>query len=85
MEKIFCTKLKCQSESLGFSVIPGLLGERILKEISRKAWSQWLEYQTILINEYRLNLLEPEAKTFLMAEMKKFLFDESVESPDLQH
>ena len=83
MGTIFCTKLKCQGESLSFPVIPGLLGERILKEISRKAWSQWLEYQTILINEYRLNLLEPEAKTFLMAEMKKFLFDESVESPNL--
>ena len=84
MGKIFCTKLKCESESLSFSVIPGLLGERILKEISQKAWSQWLEHQTILINEYRLNLLEPEAKVFLIAEMKKFLFNENVEISGLQ-
>lgn len=81
MAKIFCTKLKSEGLALHFSPIPGVLGQRILKEISEEAWSQWLAHQTILINEYRLNLLEPEAKAFLMAEMKKFLFDESTEKP----
>jgi len=81
MTKIFCTKLKSEGVALDFLPIPGALGQRIQTEISQEAWSQWLAHQTILINEYRLNLLESEAKQFLMDEMKKFLFDESTEKP----
>lgn len=55
---------------------PGELGQRIYKEISQETWQQWLNHQTMLINEYRLNMLEPEAKTLLIKEMKKFLFGE---------
>ena len=42
----------------------------------------WLDHQTMLINEYRLNLLDKEAKEMLSKEMEKFLFsDEKIEKP----
>ena len=44
--------------------------------ISKEAWELWLGHQTMLINEYRLNLVEPKARTFLKEEMIKFLFEE---------
>ena len=81
MTKIFCAKLKSEGTAFDFLPIPGVLGVRIQQEISQEGWSQWLAHQTILINEYRLNLLEPEAKKFLMAEMEKFLFDEDAKTP----
>jgi Fe-S cluster biosynthesis and repair protein YggX len=59
-----------------YAPIPGELGQRILRSISQEAWSKWLDHQTILINEYRLNLLEAEAKKFLLKEMENFLFGE---------
>ncbi|GGF90774.1 MULTISPECIES: oxidative damage protection protein [Cysteiniphilum] len=82
MTDIFCEKLKQQGTAMQYAPIPGELGQRIFKSISQEAWSKWLDHQTILINEYRLNLLEPEAKKFLMTEMEKFLFGEGSEKPD---
>ena len=41
----------------------------------------WLAHQTMLINEYRLNLLEPESRKFIEQEMEKFLFGDGSEKP----
>ncbi len=73
---IHCVKLDAPAEGLAFPPFPGPLGERIFNNISKPVWQQWLGHQTILINEYKLSLLEPEAKKFLETEMKKFLFSE---------
>ena len=81
MTTIFCQKLKQDLEALQFAPMPGALGEKILANISKPAWQQWLNHQTMLINEYRLNLLDPTAKQFLRTEMEKFLFGEGSEKP----
>lgn len=73
---VHCVKLGIESEGLALPPFPGPVGQRIFNEISKLAWQQWLGHQTMLINEYRLNLLEPEAKKFLETEMKRFLFSE---------
>ena len=71
---IHCQKL--QKEAQGFSKppYPGNLGQRIYDHISEEAWGLWLAHQTMLINEYRLSLIDPKARTFLEQEMEKFLF-----------
>jgi Fe-S cluster biosynthesis and repair protein YggX len=53
---------------------PGALGEKIFKEVSQEQWQAWIARQTMLINEYRLNVLEDAAKQFLKDEMIAFLF-----------
>ncbi len=79
---VFCEKLHSEAEGLAFQPYPGALGQRIFDHISQTAWDQWLGHQTILINEYRLNMLEPTARQFLAVEMEKFLFGEGSEKPD---
>jgi Fe-S cluster biosynthesis and repair protein YggX len=76
MRQVFCQKLKKEAEGLDFHPYPGPLGQRIYDSISKEAWELWLGHQTMLINEYRLNLVEPKARTFLKEEMIKFLFEE---------
>jgi len=78
---IHCTKLDHDAEGLDFAPWPGLLGQRIYAEISKPAWQQWLAHQTMLINENRLNPLDPKARQFLAAEMEKFLFGDGAEKP----
>ena len=73
---VHCVRLGIEAEGLALPPFPGPLGQRIFNEISKPAWQQWLGHQTMLINEYRLNLLEPEAKKLLETEMKRFLFSE---------
>lgn len=71
---VHCAKLDTDAEGLDFAPWPGPLGQRIYAEISKPAWQQWLAHQTILINEYRLNPLDPQARKYLSEEMEKFLF-----------
>jgi len=82
MKTIFCQKLKQELPALNVQPYPGTLGEKITHEISAQAWDMWLAHQTLLINEYRLNLLDATARQFLKAEMDKFLFGDGSETPD---
>lgn len=75
---IFCEKLQLEEEGLDFNPYPGSLGEKIFQHISKKAWQMWLNQQTMLINEYRLNTSDPNARKFLTEEMEKFLFNSSM-------
>ncbi|HEV2331837.1 MAG TPA: oxidative damage protection protein [Gammaproteobacteria bacterium] len=61
---------------------PGPLGQRIYEEVSQQAWQQWLRHQTMLINEYRLSVIEPKARKFLEEEMQKFFFGGGAEKPE---
>ncbi len=78
---IHCQKLNKVAEALEFAPMPGALGQRILASISKQAWQMWLAHQTMLINEYRLNLLDAQAKSFLKSEMEKFVFGDGSQTP----
>ena len=52
---------------------PGDIGQKIQQQCSEEAWSLWVEKQTQLINEEKLNPLEPNAKKQLVEAMIKFL------------
>ena len=76
-----CALLDKEAEGLDYAPYPGELGQRIYANVSKEAWQQWLAHQTILINEYRLTPIEPEARKFLEKEMEKFFFGEGSAAP----
>ena len=78
---IECAKLKKEAEGLDHPPYPGDLGRKIYEQISKEAWQLWLSHQTMLINEYRLSLIDPKAREFLVQEMQKFLFESGSEKP----
>jgi Fe-S cluster biosynthesis and repair protein YggX len=80
-KKVHCLKLKKQLPGLSEQPMPGKLGEKIVNNISQQAWNEWLAHQTMLINEYRLNLLEPKSRQFLQDEMQSFLFKGTATKP----
>ena len=82
MSKVMCKKYKKELDVIPYIPLPGELGKKIQAEISNQAWQAWLGHQTILINEYRLNLMDPKAKEFLQQEMQKFLFEDKEEKPE---
>lgn len=71
---VHCIKLEREAPGLDRPPLPGELGQRIYEHVSREAWSQWLNHQTMLINEYRLPLADPKARKFLTDELEKFFF-----------
>ena len=76
-----CVILKREAEGQDYAPYPGELGQRIYENVSKEAWQQWLGHQTMLINEYRLTPIEPEARQFLATEMEKFFFGGGSEKP----
>ena len=72
-----CIKLGIQAEGLDFPPVPSELGLKILENVSAQAWQDWLQHQTILINEYRLNLRDSEAREFLMKELENYFFGDA--------
>lgn len=79
---VFCQKLKEELPALTRQPYPGELGKKIYETISQQAWQDWIRHQTMLINEYRLDLSNPESATFLEKEMDKFFFGEGSDKPE---
>lgn len=76
-----CIHLKKEGEGLDFAPYPGELGQRIYDNVCKEAWQMWVSHQTMLINEYRLTPIEPEARKLLETEMEKFFFSGGAEKP----
>ena len=74
MKQVQCVLLGVEAEGLDYQPYPGELGQRIFENVSKQGWQQWVQHQTMLINEYRLTPFEPKSKKFLEEEMEKFLF-----------
>ena len=74
MPDIACTK--CGQTRGGFerSPFPGPIGDRVLSSICQQCWADWLKQQTMLINHYGLNVMDPQARSFLKRNMEAFLF-----------
>ncbi len=78
---IHCVKLQREAEGLDFPPYPGELGKRLYEEVSKEAWQQWLNHQTMLVNENRLNLADPRARKYLAKQMEAFFFGPGADQP----
>ena len=74
MPDVTCSR--CGQTRAGFDrpPFPGAIGARIVAEICQDCWSQWLRQQTMLINHYGLNVMDPQARQFLTRNLSAFLF-----------
>ena len=74
MENIQCVRCGKEGAPLSFPPFNNEFGRRIQEEICQTCWDEWLQYQTMLINHYGLNLQDKEARKFLLENTEKFLF-----------
>ena len=74
MADVNCSR--CGQTKPGFerSPFPGAIGARVVSEICQDCWGQWTKQQMMLINHYGLNLMDPQARSFLTKNMEAFLF-----------
>ncbi|TXT25304.1 MAG: Fe(II) trafficking protein YggX [Gallionellaceae bacterium] len=78
---VHCVKLGREAEGLDRLTYPGDLGKRIFDNVSKEAWQAWIRYQTMLVNENRLNLAEARARNYLAAQMEEYFFGEGAAMP----
>ena len=72
---VFCQRRNKEAEGLDFQLYPGELGEKIFNNISKEAWAEWQKKQTMLINEHKMNMMNPDDRAFLEKTMVEFLFE----------
>jgi Fe-S cluster biosynthesis and repair protein YggX len=74
MAEITCSRCGNTREGFERPPFPGAIGTRIVGEICKECWAGWLKQQTMLINHYGLNVMDPQARTFLTRNMEAYLF-----------
>ena len=78
---VHCVKYQKDLPGLDEAPMPGDLGKRLLEGVSRDAWKLWVEQSKMLINEYRLSLIDPKARLFLKEQCESFFFGEGSALP----
>lgn len=68
-----CSRCGRLEPRLAWPPWPGEAGQRIQNQICDICWREWMGMQTKIINEYRLNVLEPDHAKMLREQMLSFL------------
>lgn len=68
-----CCRCGKDAARLSMPPWPGVLGRRVLDTICTGCWDEWMTVQTKIINEYRLNVLDPGASAAIKEQMQVFL------------
>ena len=50
----------------------GKIGQEIWENVSQEAWDEWTRREVMPINEYGLNLADPEDRKVLYENMREF-------------
>jgi len=79
---VFCRKHQKELEGLGQPPYPGPKGQDLYDNISRQAWGEWMQHQTMLINENRLNMMDLTARAYLTEQMTKFFSGEAYDAAE---
>jgi len=79
---VFCKKYQQQLEGLEQPPFPGPAGEEVYNNISKRAWLEWTEHQTRLINEKHLNMMDMQARKYLTEQRNKFLSGEEFDQAE---
>lgn len=78
---VFCRKYQQNLPKLPTPPFPNDKGIEIQNTVSKKAWDEWLELQTMLINEKHLSMRDADAKAFINAQRELFLDNGDYERP----
>jgi Fe-S cluster biosynthesis and repair protein YggX len=80
--KVFCVKFQREMEGLAEVPFDGHpLGRKIYDNVSKEAWRMWVDRMKMIMNEYRLNLSNPQAQEFLLQQMEQYFFGEGAALP----
>lgn len=71
---VFCSKLHAEKPGLEKPPFKGPIGQLIFERVSQEAWLQWRDDMQIkVLNEYRLNMGDPNDYGVLVKQMCLFL------------
>lgn len=81
MTDITCSR--CSQTRPAVAVVPytGELAEELIRQVCQNCWSEWEKVEVMVINELRLDFMDPKSPDILVQQMREF-FCLDVESSD---
>jgi len=73
MADVTCKRCLKTAPGLAAPPFPGALGREILAQVCADCWAEWQRSEVMVINELKLNFMDPEAQTTLERHMREFL------------
>jgi Fe-S cluster biosynthesis and repair protein YggX len=77
-----CVKLGRELPGLDRPPWKGEIGKRIYENVSKEAWQMWVDHSKMLLNEFRLNPLDPRSQQIMEEQMEQFFFGEGSQLPE---
>jgi Fe-S cluster biosynthesis and repair protein YggX len=81
LKTVHCVKLKEDLPALESAPIPGAVGQKILEQVSAKAWKQFEEHFIMVTNENRLDLMDESTNRIFFEHIDSFLFQDNAQVP----
>src|SRR5689334_24251818 len=79
---VHCVKFGRELPGLDRVPWKGELGKRVYESVSKDAWKMWIEHSKMVMNEYRLNPLDPSSQKIMEEQMEQFFFGEGAKLPE---
>ena len=79
---VHCVKFDKDLPGLDRPPWRGELGKRIYENVSKDAWKLWIEHSKMVMNEYRLNPLDPSSQKVMEEQLQEFFFGEGAKLPE---
>ena len=77
-----CSRCNRTSGQLAGPPLPGEDGLEVHQHICAACWGEWERMEVMVINELRLNFMDPKAQQILLQHMRQFLMLEDTETQD---
>ncbi|MBW8876302.1 MAG: oxidative damage protection protein [Acidobacteria bacterium] len=75
MVTVHCARCgRPEAPALPRQPLPGKLGAEVRERACLDCWNEWQKMEVMVINELRLNFMDPAAQETLTRHMKEFLF-----------
>jgi Fe-S cluster biosynthesis and repair protein YggX len=76
--------VKLGKELPGLDRIPwkGEIGKRVYEHVSKDAWKMWVDHSKMLLNEFRLNPMDPNSQKIMEEQMEQFFFGDDAKPPE---
>jgi Fe-S cluster biosynthesis and repair protein YggX len=70
---VFCRRLHRWGPAAQRVMWGGKLGAEIKANVSQEAWLEWQKMEVMVINELRLNFMDPKSQDILAQHLRQFL------------
>ena len=79
---VHCVKLNKDLPGLDRLPVQGELGQKVYDNVSKEAFKMVLDYFKMIVNEYRLDLSNPDTDKIFLDQMTEFFFGSGGNLPD---